>query len=256
MKFPYHRTAAPDDMLKAIKLLVNPSPDAETHATRCFTDAKDSRGQSVNNNVVGQFAKLLIDALRNSKAAYDAGKWDGMVSCKHMRAMLDWGRLPECSLLLHPHVCTPNDHSSQPGLEDHRMWSDIGLALAVLHAATEELTCANRLHGSRQPRSTTKAKQHTAIYPITTIWPLAPAPLRAAILFVATFEAAQWNCFRKKAKWETDDNDIEAISYIPVISLFMQGTVLGQGKVEHMLLTQAILGLGDPFTMKHVRFLI
>lgn len=123
----------------------------------------------------------------------------------------------------------------------------------MLLAATVELTHAKRLHSNKQKRSTTKAKQHTAIYPITSIWPLAPAALRAAILFVATFRAAQWNCFRKKAFWEAPDGDFAAIAYIPVIALFMQGNVLGDGKYEHMLLAQKVLGLSVPFTLDNVR---
>ena len=71
---------------------------------------------------------------------------------------------------------------------------------------------------------------------------------------MATFKAAQWHCFRKDAEWKAVHKDFAAIAYIPVIALFMQGNVLGNGKYEHMLLAQKVLGVGVPFTLDNVRF--
>lgn len=84
---PQLRTAAPTDMLEAIDALKrNSSDDTETHARKCFAYVQNFRNQAVPQELVGEFAKLLVDALRNSKAAYDTGQRKGMVPmrpCEH-----------------------------------------------------------------------------------------------------------------------------------------------------------------------------
>ena len=84
---PQLRTAAPTDMLEAIDALKrNPSDDTETHAKACFAYVQNCDNQAVPQELVDQFARLLVDALRNSKAAYDTGRCDGMVSMRRCPA--------------------------------------------------------------------------------------------------------------------------------------------------------------------------
>lgn len=90
---PQLRTAAPTDMLTAIDALKqNPSDDTETHAKACFAYVLQNYDQTIISQAVSrelfeQFAVLLADALRNSKAAYNTGRHDGMVPMRRCPAL-------------------------------------------------------------------------------------------------------------------------------------------------------------------------
>jgi hypothetical protein len=72
-----YRTAAPTDMLAAFDRAETEINEDDgnpcAYAERCLTHARDSEKQRVESSLVPKYAKVLTDALHNSKAAYASG---------------------------------------------------------------------------------------------------------------------------------------------------------------------------------------